>query len=90
MPKVHYIDFRTKKLHFGPISAPFGLKISKQDFLQKRCSSQISSLYTTVILGEKNQKNLEHQFFIQLQKPHFGSILTLFGMKTSTPPKMDR
>ena len=31
----------------------------------------------------KNEKNCEFQFFISLEKPHFGFILIDFGLKTS-------
>ena len=66
---LYYYNFIQKKTEEG-----FGLKSSIQDFSKKGHSGQLWA-YMVLQFIAKNEKNCEFQFFLSLEKPHFGFIL---------------
>ena len=63
---MHWFFILPKTLILGPVWVSFGLKTSNKSLPKK-------------VL--KNYQNSMWQFFIQLEKPHFGSIFGHFGPK---------
>ena len=79
-----------KKTHSGPI---LGLLLPKnlknKIFPAKTSLKSILSLYSIVTLL-KNQKHFEYQFFIKLEKHHFGPLKQDFSDKKKNSRSVSR
>ena len=73
-------QFFIKQTNFGPILAPIGPKILKQDFSQKNHFDRLGDFIFAVTSCEKSEK-FYALIFHETSKPHFWSILGPFCPK---------
>ena len=70
---------KLEKSHSGPILAPFGPKISKQDFLKELIYVKLDFIF--LWFHVKKKKKSTHWFVIKLEKPHPRPTLGPIGQK---------